>query len=654
MSFSWTQFRVVFLKELLEAARDPRSLVPLILLSLILGPALTDVYPAVVAGTVRKEVQQGCRVAYPQGRPEIIEFLKRGSGVNLVDLAGEEPRKALLKGKVDAVVDITGDFQLADLSQPRLGRVCPKVDIQYDGKTGRGYFAALRLKALFEGLGLRKLEERKENAQIKLASPDWLQTKVMDESGSNCASPFLQSWLSAILVFMAMMSILYPSLDAITGERERGTLEYLLVTSVERRSLFLGKLATIVFCSYCSVFCALSGFYAAQFFQPKHTYLPLPFTSSLPLSCYLILAAAMLPLCLTLSASAMALASFSRTVQQGQGYLSPLLSLAMLPIGLSFFGNIHLTPSLAVVPYLGTIVAMNDILAGRVDQPWLLVSMAVSVIFSLALTVVVSPVVEREDILFGLDQSPQRRFSEGDFRREIFFLCATIFLLMFYVSQNLVIAHHLLGLALTQILLILIPGLVLVFWLKLPWRITLRLTAPKSLLAILGAALTAPLTVAVAGLIGTLASQAIPGSKAFSKIMAQVMGLDSESVWLLLLVLGVLPGICEELLFRGVILSCLPRNYSDKRRILVVGTLFGAFHMSLVRFAPTALLGYVLTWLALRGSIIPCMVLHACHNMLSVMVALHYKDGSPPLSVLVAALLSGAVGIFLLRSACRK
>jgi sodium transport system permease protein len=666
MQLSWAQFKIVFFKELLEAARDPRSLIPLIILSLLTGPALTCLYPSLIAGTVRHEVQEGCKVGCPNQEPGILALLKRANGVKIVELGDIDARQALLDRKVDAVVTASGDFdkEMEGLTSKESDKL-PTVNIQYDGKSGHGYFAALRVRAFFEGFRESKVEERKKLAAVCRSEPELVELKAEPENlpklvyvpqATTCASPFLQSWLVSIIVFMAMMSILYPALDAITGERERGTLEYLLATSVQRGSLFVGKLATIVFCSYCSVFCALLGFFLAQYFQPKTSaFMPLPFTSTLPVPCFLLLCLAMLPLCLTLSSAALALASFSRTVQQGQGYLSPLLTLAMMPIVISLYGGIHLSASLAMVPYLGSIVAMNDILAGRLDWPWFILSMLVSVAFSLALTMIVSPVVEREDILFGLDQSPQRRFSEGDFRREIFFLGATVFLLMFYVSQNLVIEHHLIGLALTQVLLILFPGLLLVlFWLKLPWRNTLRLKLPRGgvlvkLCSLLGAALLAPLTVTLAGLIAAACTRLMPGSQALSKIMAQLMGIEKEPLWLLFLVIGILPGICEEILFRGVILSLLPRSYSDRKRILVVGTLFGAFHMSILRFTPTALLGLVLTYLALAtGSILPCMILHGCHNMLSVYVAVHYKDVSPPAAVIAAAIGSGLVGLGLL------
>jgi len=166
-----------------------------------------------------------------------------------------------------------------------------------------------------------------------------------------------------------------------------------------------------------------------------------------------------------------------------------------------------------------------------------------------------------------------------------------------------------------------------------------------------------PLSVLLAGLLATIFTKLVPGSAALSKLMEEYMGLNTQPLWLLLLVLGVMPAICEELLFRGVILSLMPKRFSTMRRVLTVGGMFGAFHMSLLRFLPTGLLGCVLTFLAIRtGSVFPCMLLHAGHNMLSVFIAVQLKEkiGGGELAIGAVTGLAGlAILIFAIRSAER-
>jgi membrane protease YdiL (CAAX protease family) len=85
------------------------------------------------------------------------------------------------------------------------------------------------------------------------------------------------------------------------------------------------------------------------------------------------------------------------------------------------------------------------------------------------------------------------------------------------------------------------------------------------------------------------------------------------------LFMAVLPALCEELAFRGLLLHGLRHRFHPIVRCLVVGIVFGLFHYSLFRIAPTALLGVILTAIALMtGSILPGLLFHVANNSLAI------------------------------------
>ncbi len=120
-------------------------------------------------------------------------------------------------------------------------------------------------------------------------------------------------------------------------------------------------------------------------------------------------------------------------------------------------------------------------------------------------------------------------------------------------------------------------------------------------------------------------------SFAFPTPPALVEGLEAlvtaetrgRFVWLLL-VLGVTPAICEEALFRGVLLGST-RTLAPWRMILLNGLVFGVFHLSLdtfLRFLPTAWLGIVIAWTVWRtGSIFIGVLMHFLNNGIIVLLA---------------------------------
>jgi membrane protease YdiL (CAAX protease family) len=106
--------------------------------------------------------------------------------------------------------------------------------------------------------------------------------------------------------------------------------------------------------------------------------------------------------------------------------------------------------------------------------------------------------------------------------------------------------------------------------------------------------------------------------EAFSE---EVIPKDVTSSWLFLF-LAIMPGVFEEIAFRGVLLQGLRKRLRPVAVVLVVGAVFGLFHMALFRFAPTFALGVCLaTVTLLTRSIYPAMLWHALNNGLGVWTA---------------------------------
>jgi sodium transport system permease protein len=133
----------------------------------------------------------------------------------------------------------------------------------------------------------------------------------------------------------------------------------------------------------------------------------------------------------------------------------------------------------------------------------------------------------------------------------------------------------------------------------------------------------------------------------------------SRLLWLLAL-LALTPAICEEAVFRGVLLAGTRGRASAVRVAVANGLLFGAFHVSFesaFRFLPTAWLGFILAWAVLSTrSIWVGVLMHFVNNGSIVLIAsipalrtwIEGGGGAPPWVLLAPALLAVAVGVRLL------
>ena len=144
-----------------------------------------------------------------------------------------------------------------------------------------------------------------------------------------------------------------------------------------------------------------------------------------------------------------------------------------------------------------------------------------------------------------------------------------------------------------------------------PERLRLRRPAFADVGLALGLGLCTPM---LAGALFAAQELVFPGGQVLAERFEAGLGLD-RPLWASLLLFAVLPGLCEELLFRSSLLGMLERDARPAQRVLLVAVLFGLMHLSIYRLLPTTVLGGVLGWVTLRTrSVWPAVALHVTHN----------------------------------------
>jgi membrane protease YdiL (CAAX protease family) len=224
------------------------------------------------------------------------------------------------------------------------------------------------------------------------------------------------------------------------------------------------------------------------------------------------------------------------------------------------------------------------------------------------------------------------------------------------------------GVALTEVLAIFLPALL---WSRTRRhhalaRLGLRALPPAELLAqlcggvFLGAALFAALALWIEPIIERLVPVPASERQQLLRMLHPPTGL--RPFWQDLLCFAAAPAFCEEVLFRGAILSALrrvsgPGRGAAARAVFVCALLFGAFHLSVAKFFPTLVLGVGFGAAAVStGSLWPAIVMHLVNNGIVILLVRSGHEDPPvralsPAGALVtaAALGSLAIGLLLLR-----
>jgi len=470
-----------------------------------------------------------------------------------------------------------------------------------------------------------------------------------------------------LIVMMSLTGALYPAIDLCAGEKERGTMETLLISPAERSEIVAGKFLTVWLFSTLSAVLNLGslGFTAWQFgsaMVARHgeSAFPLPGVASLVWGFVLLL-----PLAGFFSAICLAVAVYARSTREGQYFLMPLSVVTLMLTLISMMPGTELTPFYSLMPITGASLLLQDLVNARTpeDIPWLYlppVLLALAGYCYLALQWAVHQ-FNSETVLFREAERVDLRLWVRQLLRDkqplptpgralVCFLAVIV--LQWYVG--LATSGWPLLLAVVAVQLIAVAGPPVVFAVLLtrnPLRTLLlkqwptpptlplagegggsmssafplppgegsRVGGNRGLLvwiafAVLAALAThGPLVTAIETLVNRY-----PEIAEHLRHVEKQFPLD-QPLPLLILVLALLPAVCEELAFRGFILTGLRNGLGIRQGVVISALLFALAHGDPFRLLPTFLLGLLLALLATRsGSLWPGVVFHGLHNALAV------------------------------------
>jgi sodium transport system permease protein len=217
----------------------------------------------------------------------------------------------------------------------------------------------------------------------------------------------LVKFLPFLLVMWTMAGALHPAIDLTAGEKERGTMETLLICPAGRREIVAGKFLAVFAFSYASSLWNLLWMAAGALLLG--VFLSTPIISFAGLAWAALLA---IPLAGLFSSLAIGLGAFARSTKEGQYYLLPLMLLT-LPLSMyALTPGLKLTPLLSAVPVSGLSLILQNQLAVSGEPvtvwSWLLGVGSLVTCVALALSWAAWQ-FRREAVLFRGDEGPSLR-----------------------------------------------------------------------------------------------------------------------------------------------------------------------------------------------------------------------------------------------------
>lgn len=689
----------IFRKEILETLRDRRTLFFSFLLPILLYPALTLSLAKVQETRVAEQQAKLSTVAiWGEASPSLQDWLRKTNVMVraepahdlppevLRELANGKPpaerpkpkrgepapepvlepppspvllaaQRAVLERKADAVLVVWPGFtkDLASGSRAALS-------IYYDSVRDDSRKAQSRLHDAL--LDFRRDEVSRRERERSL--PEGFATAIAIRE-ENVSQPKRQvgsligSLLPLLLIILSASGGIYVTLDLTAGEKERNTMQTLLCAPLDPVEIIGGKFlaawAVVLLSALANVASLAATF--ARIAAPLQDF-------SIPPLTYVLTFFALLPVTFTTTALFLGVAVFARDLKDGQNFLTPVMLGITLPLAVTSLPGIELTAATSFVPIVNIALLIKGLFIGEAKPELIFLTLSSASVYALVALVLASRVFHRQHVLLGGTESVrewvQRPTHSGGTPTPTFALATfgIVFVVMFYGSLLLSEKNLAATILLSQYGFFLLPVLLLAVFMRFSSTETFSLRRPSAR-AVVGSALIGLSAWAVAG---GLVIRLLPPPDSMVKAMEKMLLLGDADVplWAVWLLFAVSPGLCEEMFFRGLVLSGL-RRWGVWKAIGVSALLFGVAHASLYRLLPTLFLGALFGYLVWRsGSIVCSMIAHALNNgFITTAVHLQSRDSANrlaemsvlPWSITFAGLAVCLLGLWLVHTAAR-
>ncbi len=512
-------------------------------------------------------------------------------------------------------------------------------EVVYNEQSARSRNAARFLKGQLETYNRFIFQGRLMEAKLNSALPLAVQERLVavESKGGGMS---LTAIIPLILVLMTITGAVYPAIDLTAGERERGTLETLIAAPLPRLKILLAKLSAVLTVSVLTATLNLIGMMATVWtFRLDELLLG---EQGMQWSMVVKIFALLILFATFFSSVMLVITSFARSFKEAQAYLIPLILVSLAPGLMAMTPGLSLSGPLAACPLLNLLLLARDILDNQVSLVPATVAIVTTLLYASAAIALAASIFGSDSILYG-SQAGWKEMWIRPARRQVIaplpvaigclvLLLPVNFLLIGFLSrveESVVVRLGLMSLF-TIFAFAVIPAII-AWHQRIRWRTGFGILSAPSRYFWLAMALGLTLWPLVASFVSW-----------WHEFISLVSGNDAGKLWadrlvelsksqaekfrqappaLILWSMAIVPAVCEEFFFRGMLLRSLVRLGRIWIPVLVSALAFGAFHtlsgsaVALDRLIPTISVGILLGWLAVQcKSTLPGMVLHAIHN----------------------------------------
>ncbi|MBI5296045.1 MAG: ABC transporter permease [Chloroflexi bacterium] len=385
---------VIFQKEMVDNLRDYRSWTTGLFWAMF-GPLMLGGMILLLGNTIRDNVEEALvlPVLGAENAPSLIAFLEQQDVI--IEPAPADPEAAVIAGDINVALIIPADYG-ADFSAGQTA----KVQLVFDSTRQSAMVDITRAQNLLEGygkyIGLLRLSLRGVSPEVVRV----VQIEEVDTATPQSQALIFLSMLPYFIIFAIFNGASPVIIDATAGERERGSLEPLLINPLPRGWFAIGKMLSAMPFATINLILTLAGFAAIFRFLPIEELLGVQI--GLDIGALTAIFFICLPIVFLACAIQTLIASFTKTTKEAGTYLPfiglipslPGLALAFLPV----------KPDLwtMLIPTFGQQILINQFLRSEpIAEMNIVISAVLTILLSVIVTYIAVKLYEGERIVAG-------------------------------------------------------------------------------------------------------------------------------------------------------------------------------------------------------------------------------------------------------------
>ncbi|WP_283592709.1 ABC transporter permease subunit/CPBP intramembrane protease [Paraclostridium bifermentans] len=621
----------IFKKEILDILRDKKTIFMMIILPIILYPILMVGMTQVMSMSMNSIEKKNINIAFNENPNKALvsvidetnkERKKDNSEVGQIELKTTDNYKKDLKdGNIDAYININD----------KNGYL--KFNVYIDSSENSSSIAQEEVEKILNTYKEELVENKlKESGLDTKSTLEPLSYKTLDVAkNEEVAGHLIGQILPFVLIMGLLMGAIYPAIDVMAGEKERGTLETLFTLPITNLELVMGKYLAVSLCAVVSailnilsIFITMAFLLATQGMVSEMGMISIDYAQMIlpgiiTLICVCLFA-------MVVSAVSMCVCSLAKSFKDAQNYITPVTLFVMIPSYVSMVPTIELDSFTATIPVVNISLLIKSVLTFNSNISLIALVLLSNLVFVIIAVLLLSKMFNSEEILFGSSKNFALLEKRSNIKKGTMpsvadgvTLYSVEVVLLIYVGSLIQLKFGTAGIAATQIMIICMP-LIFAWYIKSDFKNTFNIKIPK-IQHVLGGIILWGGVFVVINLISQILLYLFPQNMQVVEGLNEALKVD-DSVLLNLIVIAVMPAICEEMFFRGFVFTSFTQSKEKKAQlwgVIFSGILFGFMHIDFIRVIPTSILGIALGYAVYKSkSIFIPMIMHFLNNSISV------------------------------------